>query len=126
MPSTKLDIEVTCPVAVALDCGFANGRSFTVAPGTTETFTQVTGDEYGYLAAQLEGARRSAKAAGALDSEVTGGGIRVLTKGYDVPLPGSKRHRKENPTEYVNVDGFAGLVHKSQVKAVEKAAKASK
>lgn len=113
-----LDVEITTPAAIALNLTFANGKSVNVPQGGKGRY-QLTGDELGRVQAAVDGARRVAKREGALDSEVLGGGCKVLTPGYYDEAPvGSKKHRADHPDEY------DGVTHKSAKPAkAEKPAK---
>jgi hypothetical protein len=94
-----LDVEITTPPAVAIQTVFAHGKTVAVPPGATVR-VQVTGDELGRVQAVMQAGIRQAKKEGALDSEVAGGGVKVLTAGYgDAPV-GSKKHRLAHPDQY--------------------------
>lgn len=116
-----LDCEITTPKAVHLNILLANGKSINVPAGATMRY-QLTGDELGRTEGSLEAGRKAAKREGALDSEVLGGGIQVLSPGYyDPPAVGTKKHRLANPDEY-DSDGN----HKAKAEKPLKAPKSAK
>lgn len=118
-----LHVEVTTPKAVGINLSFANGKAVSVPPGGTVRGLMLTGDELGRLEATLDSGRRQAKREGALDEEVMGGGVKVLSPGYyDPPAVGSKKHRMLHPDEY---DGDGIHVSKKE-KAADKLAKPAK
>lgn len=84
------EVEITTPKAVALNLMLANGKSIAVPPNGSSRFL-LTGDELGRVEATLDHGRRAAKREGAMDSEVVGGGIKVLTPGYGEVPKGSKK-----------------------------------
>lgn len=117
---TLHEVEVSTPKAIALNLLLANGKSIN-CPAGGKVRMMLTGDEIGRAEATIEAARRTAKRDGALDAEVLGGGVKVLTKGYgEEAVPGTKKHRLEHPEEY---DG--GGEHVS-AKKPHKAAKTEK
>lgn len=111
------EVEIETPKAVHLEVKFADGKTVLCQKGS-KTKALLTGDQIGYVSATLEALRKQAKREGAMDSEVLGGGVRVLDPDYDVVPVGSKKHRSMHPAEY---DGDGN--HKSNKAKPAKAAK---
>lgn len=95
----QFEVEVETPKAVNLDVVFSNGKRVSCPPAS-RTKALLAGDELGRLEAQFMEARKQARREGSRDSDVDGGGIKVLTPGYDEVPVGSKKHRAMHPEEY--------------------------